>query len=78
MLPTHYTFLRKIQYTLAQPSITTLDTIYTDGVSIQTMVPSNQLSALQKALISGTNGQATLEVGDEVLYAILDGEVIIF
>ncbi|MDD6039063.1 MAG: YigZ family protein [bacterium] len=78
MIHTDYTFLGKIQYILAQSSITTLDTIYTDGVSIRTMVPSEQLSALQKELVSGTNGQARLEVGDEVLYAILDGEVVLF
>ena len=62
MIRTDYTNLGKIQYLLAGAGITILDTEYTDGVCIHTMVPSEQLAAL----------------GDEVEYAILDGEVLIF
>ena len=75
---TDYTNLGKIQYLLAGAGITILDTEYTDGVCIHTMVPSEQLAALQNDITQGTSGQAHMELGDEVEYAILDGEVLIF
>lgn len=75
---TDYTNLGKIQYLLAGAGITILDTEYTDGVCIHTMVPSDQLAALQNDITQGTSGQADMEPGDEVEYAIVDGEVMIF
>ncbi|MBO5246626.1 MAG: YigZ family protein [Eubacterium sp.] len=75
---TDYTGLGKIQYILSSSNITTLDTEYTEGVCIHTMVPSDQLATLQNDITQGTSGQAQMELGAEVEYAILDGEVMIF
>ncbi len=75
---TDYTGLGKIQYLLARAGITILDTAYTDGVCIQVMVPSKQLAALQNDITQSTSAQARMELGDEVSYAIRDGEVLIF
>ncbi|MDD7642095.1 MAG: YigZ family protein [bacterium] len=77
-ISTDYTGLGKIQYILASANITTLDTEYTEGVCIHTMVPSEQLAALQNDITQGTSGQAKMEPGDPVEYAILDGEVLLF
>ena len=77
-ISTDYTGLGKIQYLLASANITTLDTEYTEGVCIHTMVPSEQLAALQNDITQGTSGQAKMEPGDPVEYAILDGEVLLF
>ena len=77
-ITTDYTGLGKIQYILASANITTLDTEYTEGVCIHTMVPAEQLSALQNDITQGTSGQAKMELGDPVEYAILDGEVLLF
>ena len=75
---TDYTGLGKIQYILAGAGITVLDTEYTEGVCIHTMVPSEQLLTLQNEITQGTSGQAKMELGDEVEYAVLDGEVLLF
>lgn len=77
-ITTGYTGLGKIQYILASANITTLDTEYTEGVCIHTMVPSDRLAMLQNDITQGTSGQAKMELGDEVEYAVLDGEVLIF
>ena len=77
-ITTDYTGLGKIQYILSSKGITTLDTEYTEGVCIHTMVPSDQLAALQNDITQGTSGQAKMELGDEVEYAILEGEVLLF
>jgi uncharacterized YigZ family protein len=75
---TDYTGLGKIQYILASGQITTLDTEYTDGVRIHVMVPDHQLSTLREQITQGTSGQAKMTLGDEVEYAILDNEVLLF
>ena len=77
-IQTDYTSLGKIQYILAQAGITTLDTEYTEGVTIHAMIPCYELQAIQNAIIEGTSGQANMELGDQVEYAILDGELIVF
>ena len=77
-ITTDYTGLGKIQYILASANITTLDTEYTEGVCIHTMVPTHQLAALQNDISQGTSGQAKMELGDEVEYAVLDGEILLF
>lgn len=76
-IETDYTGLGKIQYILASAGISVLDTVYTDHVCIQAMVPSEQLSSLQNDIIQGTNGQARMELGEEAAYAMPDGELII-
>lgn len=77
-IDTSYTGLGKIQYILASANIAVLDTLYTEGVRIETMVPSEQLTGLQDDITQGTSGQAKLTLGEEVTYAVLDGELIIF
>lgn len=77
-IETDYTSLGKIQYILAQAGITTLDTEYTQGVVIHAMIPCEQLAQIQSAITEGTSGQAKMVLGDEVEYAILDGELLIF
>ena len=75
---TDYTGLGKIQYILAQESITVMDSIYTDQVEFKLLVPVERYEALEKQLIEGTNGGARLEKGDEIWYGILNKEVILF
>lgn len=77
-ITTDYTGLGKIQYILASSNITTLDTEYTEGVCIRTVVPDSQLNSLQSDITQGTSGQAKMKLGDEVEYAVLDDEVLIF
>lgn len=78
MITTDYTGLGKIQYLLASANITTLDTEYTEDVCIHAMVPSHQLAALQNDITQATSGQAKIELGEKVEYAVLDGEVLLF
>lgn len=75
---TGYTGVGKIQYILAQESITVMDSIYTDQVEFKLLVPVERYEALEKQLIEGTNGGARLEKGDEIWYGILNKEVILF
>lgn len=77
-IDTDYNSIGKIQYILAQQQITAMDTIYTDKVEMQVMVPVEQLEAFQEAVTEGTNGTARFEVGEQVEYASVDGKIVTF
>lgn len=77
-IETDYTGLGKIQHILAGANIPVFDTEYTDRVRIHAMVPAEALAALQNDITQATSGQAAQHPGDEVLYAVVDGEVLVF
>ena len=77
-IKTDYTGLGKIQYILAQQGITLVDSIYTDKVELQVMVPVEQLDVLQKEITEGTNGTAGFEQGEIVEFAVINGKIEIF
>lgn len=75
---TDYTGLGKIQYILGQRKLNTLDTIYTDQVEIEVLIPRLEVEIVKEELIEGTNGQAELEEGDECYFAEIGKELILF
>lgn len=75
---TDYTGVGKIQYVTNQMGITVLDSIYTDKVEFQFLVPVDEYAALEKKITEGTSGGAVIEQGDEVWFGATDGEVILF
>lgn len=75
---TDYTGLGKIQYILGQRKLNTLDTIYTDQVEIEVLIPRLDVEIVKEELIEGTNGQAELEEGDECYFAEIGKELILF
>lgn len=77
-IDTDYNGLGKIQYILAQQGITTVDSVYTDKVELQVMVPVEQLEALQEEITEGTNGTAKFQQGEIVEFAVINGKIQIF
>ena len=77
-IDTDYNSIGKIQYILAQQQITAMDTIYTDKVEMQVMVPVERLPEFQEAVTEGTNGTARFQVGDQMEYAFVDGKIVTF
>lgn len=75
---TDYNSVGKIQYILAKEQIPTMDSIYTDMVSLKLMVPEERLTTLLAQLTEATSGQAEFMQEDMVLYAEIDGAVEIF
>lgn len=78
MVETDYTGVGKIQYILGQEGITILDSVYTDKVEFQLLVPVARYDGLVKMITEGTSGGARIEKGDEIWYGLLDKEVILF
>lgn len=77
-LVTDYTDLGKIQYILAQNEVTVEHTDYTDKVEIQALFSQDQKAFLIKTLTEGTGGRLKMEEGDEVYFAVLEGEILVF
>ena len=75
---TDYTGLGKIQYIAGTLDLTTLSTDFTDIVVITLLVPPDNLGSLIKKVQEATNGKATIEELDDVYYAKIENEILIF
>ena len=78
VIETDYTGLGKIQYILGQRGLTILDSIYTDKVELEVLLPEDEIQPVMTAITEGTNGQAVMELMEECYFAKIDGEMMIF
>lgn len=76
-IKTDYTGLGKIQYILGQRGIKTLDSIYTDNVQLDVLLPEDEARTVMTEITEGTNGRAIQKLGDECWFAEIDGEMMI-
>ena len=74
-IDTDYNGIGKIQYILAQREIAVVDTVYTDQVVVEVMVPIEGLDELQSAITEGTNGAAGFRLGGITDFAMIDGKI---
>lgn len=77
-IQTDYTGLGKIQYILGQRGLTILNSIYTDKVDLEVLLPEDEIVAVMAEIREGTNGQAKMELQEECYFANIDGEMQIF
>ena len=78
VIETDYTGLGKIQYILGQRGLTILDSIYTDKVELEVLLPEEEIQPVMAAITEGTNGQAVMELMEECYFAKIDGAMEIF
>lgn len=74
-ISTDYTGLGKIQYILGQRGLQILDSVYTDKVELEALIPENELVAVKTEITEGTNGQAVMQEGEFCYFANIDGNV---
>ena len=77
-IDTDYTSLGKIQYILGQRGLTILDSIYTDKVTVEVLVPEDLYEEVVSEIVEGTNGQAGIEKGKDCYFAKVNKEMMIF
>lgn len=75
-LTTDYTGIGKLQYLIAQNQIFTLDTLYTDSVTIDLMVPEEKFADFCAQVTEATSGQAQMDSEDLEEFGIVNGEII--
>lgn len=72
-IDTDYTTFGKIQYILAQRELKILDTVYTDKVELEVLIPKTVLDIVMSTITEGTNAQAEMTPGEECYYAEIGG-----
>ena len=77
-IQTDYTGLGKIQYILGQRGLSILNSIYTDKVELEVLLPEDVIGEVMAEIREGTNGQAKMELQEECYFANIDGEMQIF
>lgn len=75
---TDYNGVGKIQYLLNQEHIPILNSDYTDSVQIEVLAPAALFDKICASITEHTSGQALLSKGDSCLYALMDGEILLF
>ena len=78
MISTDYTDLGKIQYLLAQNQGMTEDSIYTDQVTIQAILPMEEKEAICKKLVEATSGRVNIIEDEGVYFGDAAGEKLVF
>lgn len=75
---TDYNGLGKIQYLAGQMGIKTLESEYSDTVTLILLVPVRALDALITQITECTNGKSKIQKTGELFYGIVDHQVHIF
>ena len=70
-----YTTSGKIQYLTATDHIPVLDTVYTDNVTFEMIVPVEEIGMVEKKFMEASMGKAVIEKEEETYYAEIDGEI---
>lgn len=75
---TDYNGVGKIQYLVSQSGITTLQTDYTDTVSMILLIPEEIYKEFRKKLSDTTNGKAVISHEEIVHFASVNGKIEVF
>lgn len=75
---TDYNGVGKLQYLFGQQKLSIVDSEYAADVLLTVMVPAGQKEAIGKAITEQTSGNAQMEWGDVLTYAMVDGNVELF
>ena len=73
-----YTMLGKLQYLAAKLNLMILDTLYTEGVEMQLLVPDTQYAAFIKEVTEASNGKVVPESEGRCYGADVEGKIEIF
>ncbi|MDO4294878.1 MAG: YigZ family protein [bacterium] len=75
-LLTDYNGIGKIQYLLAKEGLRTLNTTYTDVVTVEILVPTERNEQTRKQLTEATNGRCQIVEGELLFFGEAAGELV--
>lgn len=75
-LLTDYNGIGKIQYLLAKEGLRTLNTTYTDVVTVEILVPTERNEQIRKQLTEATNGRCQIVEGELISFGEAEGELV--
>lgn len=73
---TDYNGIGKIQYILSKENVNVLGTEYTDKVTVNMVLKSDEEDKILKELTEGSAGKAVIQKIEEVSFGVVEGEVI--
>ena len=74
---TDYNGIGKIQYILAKENISTLGVDYSDKVVVEFVVKLDEEGRIVKEITEGTAGKAVIERVEELVFGVVNGEVVV-
>ncbi len=77
-LYTDYTGIGKIQYILGQNGIPIQNSVFEAAVTMEIVAPLPQKERIIKELVEATSGKIRYEEGEEVVFAMVDGNMELF
>lgn len=77
-LEMEYTDLGKVQYQLAELGVFIKETLYEDKVKMEVLIPIGETERVQKKLVESTSGRIGMTQGEEVVFGMVEGELLIF
>ncbi len=78
IIVTDYNGIGKIQYITSQMGLAVIGTKYTDKAEMELAVSSGNIDSFIKKVTEATSGQADINTGSDIYFAVIDKEVIIF
>lgn len=75
---TDYNGIGKVQYILGQRNISIISSEYTDIVNLKIIIQKQKVKELLEEIIESTSGKAEIKQGNEVWFALVEGEVMFF
>ena len=77
-LITDYNLVGKIQYYIGQENIPLISSDYTDVVTLDLMIPIDQVDCFQKKLADLSNGNLRASEIEKLYFSTINREVILF
>lgn len=78
VIDTDYHGFGKVQHLAGQMKLRILDTIYTEQVQMELLVPEEEIDTVQARVTELTGGKAGLAASEKIYYTISENEVILF
>lgn len=75
---TDYNSIGKLQYIIAQMELHTIETLYTDLVTVSVLTTKETNSAFRKKVTEATSGKADISEQDPVWFCIVDSATVFF
>lgn len=77
-ITTDYNGIGKLQYIASQMELAVMDTRYTEKAEMELVVSAGNIDTLVKKVTEATSGQALINKGDDIYFAVIDGKPVVF
>ncbi|MCI8751075.1 MAG: YigZ family protein [Lachnospiraceae bacterium] len=77
-ITTDYNGIGKLQYIASQMELAIMDTKYSEKAEMELVVSDGNIDTFVKKVTEATSGQALINKGDNIYFAVIDGKPVVF